>query len=260
MKYGVCDWILGGTDDAARFSRAKSLGLDGIEINLPLRDLANPAGRVEELKRLAGSTGLAIPSMCIGEHNGKGLIANVDRGGAVSDEIAAAIDCCAAVGAATLLVPFFGSNEPRNFVQRRDVAEKLRPLCRRAEQCGVVIAFEGTLPAAQMAQMAHRIASPAFGVYFDLANCVWVDQDGPREIRELGSLVRQVHMKESRYGTGDARPGDGRVNYPESARALREIGYDGWLVLETPNGTDEQVRADLAFTRQFWEQSSASGG
>jgi sugar phosphate isomerase/epimerase len=116
----------------------------------------------------------------------------------------------------------------------------------------VTLCYEGTLPAARIHELANAIGSPAFGCYFDLANVVWLGMDTSTEIRELGGLIRQVHMKESLVGPGDVRPGAGRVNYVGSVEALREIGYQGWVVLETPNGTIAEVAEDFAFTRRVF--------
>jgi len=50
----------------------------------------------------------------------------------------------------------------------------------------------------------------------------------------------------------DARPGEGRVDFAACARVLDEIGYDGWLTLETPTGPPPFVARDLSYTRTFF--------
>jgi sugar phosphate isomerase/epimerase len=93
---------------------------------------------------------------------------------------------------------------------------------------------------------------PTFGCYFDLANPVPRGMDTATEIRALGDLVRRVHFKDARVQVGDCRPGLGLVDFGASSRALAEIGYDDWLVLETPPGPPELVGRDLAFARSFF--------
>ena len=41
------------------------------------------------------------------------------------------------------------------------------------------------------------------------------------------------------------------MNYATSVKALAEIGYDDWLVMETPGGPHELIARDISFTR-FW--------
>jgi sugar phosphate isomerase/epimerase len=50
----------------------------------------------------------------------------------------------------------------------------------------------------------------------------------------------------------------GRVDYGASFEALREIGYDGWVVLETP-GPPELVSRDLAFARSVFPSLPGPG-
>jgi sugar phosphate isomerase/epimerase len=73
--------------------------------------------------------------------------------------------------------------------------------------------------------------------------------DSATELRALGPLARRVHFKDARVRTGDCPPGTGRVDFVESARALDDIGYDGWVVLETIPGPAELVARDLSYAR-----------
>jgi sugar phosphate isomerase/epimerase len=250
VKIGVMDGVLGG-DDAAAFERAARLGAKGVEVNLRLAELRQAGHRRrDELRRLAAFTGVPIPSACLGEHNNGGL-ATWWRGSEAEEEVRQAVRWCARIGAQTLLLPFFFMNEPKGQAHRRAVAERLKPLCEDADSQGVVIAFEGVLPASQLHEMAAHIGR-GFGVYFDVANAAWCDMDPAAEIRALGSLLQQCHAKEAKVFTGDARLGEGRVDHAACAAALREVGYDRWIVLETPAGTDAQVGADQEFARKVY--------
>ena len=96
-------------------------------------------------------------------------------------------------------------------------------------------------------------ARTRFGCYFDLANPLAKrGLDVPSEIRALGSLIRRVHVKDTRIVSGDCRPGTGRVDFAECARALSEIGYDGWLTLETPPAPPPLISRDVSFVRSVF--------
>jgi sugar phosphate isomerase/epimerase len=248
MKFCAMDVVIGKAD-ATTLRRARHLGMDGIEINLTIRELGS-----DRWKRLADDAReleLEIPSAVLGEHNSGG-IATWWRGKDADDEIAGALHATAELGATTLLVPFFFFNEPKGRSHRAAVANRLKPLCETAEALEVVIAFEGVLPTEHLIEMSQSIASPAFGVYVDPANITWCDMDAPTQIRQFGKLVRQVHGKDASTFTGDARLGRGRVDHAACAQALREIGYDRWIVLETPGGSDDEIASDLAFARKTY--------
>ena len=107
--------------------------------------------------------------------------------------------------------------------------------------------------------ISRILRSPAFGCYFDLANVVWRGMDTATEIAGLGGLIRQVHIKDTLVGSGDCQPGLGRVDFASSAAALRAIGYDSWLVLETPVAPPEVVARDISFTRSWFPEVGPAG-
>jgi sugar phosphate isomerase/epimerase len=250
VNAGVMNAVLAAPDDAEAFRRAKRLGFLGVEVDVSRADLASTE-RLERLRRLSADTGLAIPSLVLGEHSDLGGIADRDPNvaAAARDDVERAVAWAAALGADLILVPFFGRAELTDDEDVARAADAFRPLCEAAGARGVTLCYEGTLPAAGIRALAARVASPWFGCYVDLANVVPRGMDTATEIRSLGSLIRRVHVKDVHLQVGDARPGLGRVDFDACARALGEIGYDGWLVLETPSGPPELVGRDLAFAR-----------
>ena len=254
LRAGVVETVIRreGDDDATVLERARRLGLAGVEIVLRRADLRS--GRLERLRRAKAASVVEIPSLVLGFHNEDGGIADRDPGVArrAADEVRAAIAWARELGADVVLVPFFLRGELIGEADVLRCAESFAALCPVAAAEGVTLCYEGTLPADDVLSLADRIASPAFGCYFDLANPVVDGLDPPTEVRRLGRLVRRVHFKDARVRRGDCRPGLGQVDYSECARAVSEIGYAGWLVLETPSGPPELVARDLSFARRFF--------
>ncbi len=153
------------------------------------------------------------------------------------------------LGADIVLVPFFLAAELEDDDALERCAAAFEALCPSAERAGVTLCFEGSLPSTEIVRLAERSGSSAFGCYFDPANLVVAGLDPASEARALGSLIRRVHLKDTRERRGDCRLGEGRVDFAACARALAEIGYDGWLVLETPAGPPAEVAGDLTFAQ-----------
>jgi sugar phosphate isomerase/epimerase len=251
--------VLLAEGDEETFARAKRVGFAGVEV-VPSREQLRGGDRLERLHRTSAATGLAVPSIVLAEHSDLGGIADADDVVAehAREDVARAIDWAVALGAEAILVPFFGRAE---LVDESDVdraAAAFQPLCRLAGEHGVTLCYEGTLPASRIVALSERVGSRAFACYFDLANPVVRGMDTATEIRALGSLVRRVHFKDTRVGPGDCAPGLGTVDFGESHEALREIGYDGWLVLETPPGPSELVARDLSFARSVFPSLAGS--
>ena len=247
------DAVVRAADDEQTFARAKRLGFAGVEVDLS-RDELHSGDRLETLRHASAASGLGVPSIVLGEHSDRGGIADTDPAVAeqARNDVARAIDWAAELSAGAILLPFFGRAE---LVEEPDVdraAAAFRPLCEPAAERDVVLCYEGTLPATRIRALAERIASRAFGCYFDLANPVTRGLDSATEIRALGELIRSVHFKDARVEAGDCPPGLGWVDYTASFEAIREIGYDDWVVLETPPGPPELVGRDLAFARSVF--------
>jgi sugar phosphate isomerase/epimerase len=255
------DSVIGGRDDADVFARAKRVGCAGVEITAGRPDLHDSNGsRLEELRRAKQATGLDVHALVLGEHNERGGVADesADVAGRALDDVRAAITWAGELGAGAILVPFFMRSELETEAHVERAAAAFRSLCPPAAERGVVLCYEGTLAAEEVLGLASRVASDAFGVYFDLANPLAKrGLDPPSELRALGQLVRRVHLKDTRVLAGDCRPGRGRVDFAECARALAEIGYDGWLTLETPPAPPPLISRDLSFARTVFDLDGA---
>ena len=240
--------VLPSANEAQLFRRAKRIGFAGVELVLR-RDQPE---RIEAARRARVETGLAVPTLVLGEHSDLGGVADPDR--AVADAAAAdvrrALDWASELGADALLLPFFGRAELRGEADIRNAAIALRPLCVAAGERGVSLLYEGTLPADGVRSLAELVNSRAFGCYFDTANAVVRGLDPPTELRLLGELVRRVHVKDARAAVNDCPPGLGHVDLAACAVALDELRYDGWVVLETPPGPPELVARDLSYVQR----------
>jgi sugar phosphate isomerase/epimerase len=231
--------VLPSRDDGELFRHAKELGFAGVEVILP--------ARLESLRAAQAETGLDVPSLVLGEHSDRGGVADPDPAvaSAAADDVRQAMQWAHELGADALLVPFFGRAELRDGNDVARAAGALRPFCDGPVQ----VLFEGTLPAEGIRELAAQVSSPQFGCYLDVANVVVRGMDTATELRALGELVRRVHVKDGRAKVNDCVPGFGFVDFAATARALDEIGYEGWIVLETPPGPPELVARDLSYVR-----------
>ena len=251
MRAALTDTAIAGSDDV--FEIADRLGFAGVELSVERAGLRS--ARSDRLRARCGSRSLEIHALVLGEHNHGGIAdAEPTVAAAAAEDVRLAIGWAAELGADVVLIPFFMRGElvgQDGFDRCAAAFAALSPL---AEDRDVTLCFEGLLPAKEIRLLAERAGSPAFGCYFDLANPFRRGLDSPTEIRALGELVRRVHIKDMRVKPGDVRPGLGRVDFAECARALAEIGYDGWLTLETPPGPPPLHARDLSFARSVFTE------
>ena len=247
LRLGVCDWTIAKTGDPAAFELASRLGLDGVQVSLvPKGDslaLADPALRRVFLKAFRRAR-IPIASFAIGDLNDVPLKSDPRA----EEWLAKGIDVAAAMNVKIILVPFFGKGDLRNDPAGIDaVVAALRRLAPKAEARGIVLALESYLSAGDNLKILERIGSPAVQIYYDVANSQDVGRPILEEIRQLGTHIVEVHAKDTKdlYGKGS-------IDFPAVLKALEDIGYGGWLVIEgtkMPLGVEESVRYDADYLR-----------
>jgi sugar phosphate isomerase/epimerase len=130
----------------------------------------------------------------------------------------------------------------------------MQALAPRTEGEGVTLALENVgrgcgRSAQELIYLVDNVNSPAVKAYYDLGNATAFGFDPPTEIRQLGSRIAAVHVKEREADL----LGQGTVKIPESLEALAQVGYAGDLVLET-SPTDDPVAAaryNLKYLREL---------
>ncbi len=249
MKFGVMQNVLGEGLETV-FTTAAGLGFDGVELDWRNPEDVNEGGVFAPSRRVgirerAQAAGVEIASLCAGWGN-RGGLADPDESvqQTALTALRAGIQLAADLGARVILVPFFGKGEIRGSEAEQRLVQHLRALASEAAARGVRLGVESTLPAAQVRTLLERVNSPIVGSYWDMANAMWLRYDPMEEVRTLGTLIAQVHAKEFKgtptpdssriYDGLNAAPfGEGMVPIKEVLSALREVGYDGYVVLET---------------------------
>ena len=259
MRFGAMQGIL-RRSGGPLFEAARAAGFDGVELDIGQgeRDpVFTTAGRAE-VRAAAAATGLTIPSICLGVLNRFGFRsedpADRDRAAALIRET---IILAGELGARVLLIPFFADSELHTPEDRARMVEGLQGVAPDAARADVVLALENTLSAADNLALLAAVASPAVQVYFDVSNATWWGHDSPAAIRRLGPAIAQIHFKDGRGGHSNAMLGQGHVDFPAVARAIRDIGYGGWIVLESaaPGAPVDDARTNLAFARRCLDPS-----
>jgi sugar phosphate isomerase/epimerase len=229
------------------FLIAREAGLDGVECCLRTGYEDDALWTLDGARRVrdaAADAGLDLPSLSLLILNQGGFAGDGATRERARSVVRHGIDVAHALGARTILLPFFGAGKIAGDAALGQVVEDLSGLAPAAAAAGVRLGIESTLPAATVLGAVRQIGSPAVTVYFDVANAVWLGYDPVAEIETLAAAgeLPQIHVKDIVESPGDAAPGEGRVPYPDVAAALTRAGYDGYLVFET-RPTDEPAAA-----------------
>lgn len=160
------------------------------------------------------------------------------------DYLKACIDLAAEVGAQNVIGPMYSATgktrllpEAEREQQRNWAAESLREAGEYAGQHGVGLAieplnrFETDLvnTVAQGLDLCARIGLDNVGLLLDTFHMNIEERSIPESIRAAGSRLRHFHACENDRGA----PGTGHVEWEGVFAALRNIGYDGLISIES---------------------------
>ncbi len=262
---GIVQSLLGAEDPpkllvgscTLNLDEAKKAGLDGVEVGVggaaERLHIADPQVR-QQLKEKMQETGLVISSLMMGLLNSYPLASDPRAPAWLEQSIEAAKD----LGAKVILVAFFGKGSllEGKQVKKADVdvvVQRLKAAAPKAKDAGVILAIENTLSAEQNVEILQRIDSPAVRIYYDIYNLVGQGYEPPAEIRFLKDRIAMFHFKE-----GPNYLGEGKIDWRPVAAAIREIGYQGWIVLETSSPSKDRVadaRRNAQFVRKLFGMS-----
>ncbi len=115
----------------------------------------------------------------------------------------------------------------------------LQEVLPRAQDEGVMLLVEpepGLLieNADQFLELAQRIASPMFGLNFDVGHFFCVGDPLPETIHRLKRWIRHYHFEDIAATRVHEHlvPGRGAIDFDAVLSAIRGTGYDGWLTVE----------------------------
>lgn len=252
MRFGVRDEMLGVPLENL-FTKARELGFDGVELclgkNYKEHLLFSEEG-IERIQALSEAAGGVISSFSPG---GFCSYTYTHPDDAVRAEGMRMLNHLSRVapqlGVKVILVPFFGEGTLRDVSDPR-LIEGLRRTGEVAARYGVTLGIESTRSAEDLLVLLDAVGLDSVGVYYDMGNATHYGYDSPTEIRTLGKHICQIHMKD----LGGKHLGEGGVDFQAVGDAIRSVGYDGWLVLETPTGEDPDVgnRRNLLYAKALF--------
>ncbi|MCL4237270.1 MAG: sugar phosphate isomerase/epimerase [Anaerolineae bacterium] len=271
MRFGVNAWVWVSpltTEGIAELApKVKALGFDWFEVPLELTDSIDyaPAGAILR------DNGLGV-SVCAAMGPDRDLI-HPDK--AIRDNGLAylkhCVDAVRALGGTNVAGPLYSAvgrvwqmtAEERAHDTDLLVAQ-LKELAAYAGDKGAVLGveplnrFETSFInlAAQAIEVVDRVDHPACGIMLDTFHMNIEEKSLGDAIRATGKRLVHLHACENDRGA----PGSGNVTWGEVAAALREIGYDGPVVIESFTSKVQSIARAAAIWRPLAASQDALAG
>lgn len=254
-KYGIRNGTLQREWEEA-LKAAGEIGFDGVEltVNEPeeVDRLLTDAGR-DEVLRWVKQYGCEASSLSIGAFGRyKREEGDPDARKAMVELTQKSVVACKAVGGVGILLPYF-EREHIDITEEEEarLVEDMKQCAAAAEEHRIAVCLETSFSSGQLKRICDGIGSKWIGVYQDIGNALHFGHDSVEMLRSLPDETLMVHVKD----TDRALLGQGKVDFPGCRKALRDIGYEGWLVFETAPGDDpiESASKNLEYAKQAFE-------
>ena len=242
LKKGINAWAFPEASPVDRVLKtAKRIGYDGVELNLDEQDLELGGRERESIAEEAESLGLELPSLCSGlfwRYNLAGPDERARRRGV--EILKKGCEFARDIGAKVLLVVPAVATPEVPYERMWELARKsISEATRKAEECGVCLGIENVwnrflYSPLEFRRFIEEVNHPYVKAYFDVGNAQFLGF--PHQwVQHLGELIVCVHVKDFHRATMGFRPLlQGDVDWGRVMRALRRIGYDGFLNVEVP--------------------------
>ncbi len=258
MKYGM-NLLLWTTDaDESHYpvlEQIKSIGYDGVEV--PIFDT-----NVEKFQQLGAKLdelGLERTAVTVATAEANPIASASEVREAALNYLKQAIDCCKAVGAQKLCGPFhsalgqFSGKGPTN-EEWNHGKDTLTKAAEYAKTAGVTLVLEYLNRfecyflncAADTSRFVREVDHSHLRMMYDTFHANIEEKDIAQAIRTCADVTVHVHISENDRST----PGEGHVDWNTTFATLKEVNYDGWLVVEAFG----LALPDLAAATKIWRK------
>ncbi|MGI6458151.1 MAG: sugar phosphate isomerase/epimerase family protein [bacterium] len=152
------------------------------------------------------------------------------------------------------------TRNPRTGDEWKYGVEVLRKAAKEAEKSGIKLALEALnrfetyfINIVEDAyQFAKEVDSPNFGVMWDTFHANIEETDLQKALEGVGDKLFHVHISEHNR----AIPGEGHTDYAPTFKALKNIGYDGWLTIEAFSSALPELAGATCIWRKMFNDNS----
>lgn len=120
---------------------------------------------------------------------------------------------------------------------------------------GKRIAIECEFEIPLIVELLNALDPQVFGINFDMGNSAAMGHSAKEEIAACGNRIFNVHIKDRFLGGKTVPLGNGSVDFEEVSRSLREIGYEGNMIIQAARDFDRpetQVISEyISFCREL---------
>ncbi|MSR58219.1 MAG: sugar phosphate isomerase/epimerase [Planctomycetaceae bacterium] len=240
MKYGL-NMLLWTTDvndsHAPLLEQIKAWGYDGVE--LPIFELDLP--KFKSLGKQLDAIGLERTAVTVSTPEANPISDSPAVRQAAVDRLKQVVDICQAAGVEKICGPLHSalgqfSGQGPTADEWKWCKDTLTQVAGHAQQAGVTLVVEYLNrfecyflnSAADTARFVKEINHPNIRMMYDTFHANIEEKSIAEAIKTCAPVTVHVHISENDRST----PGEGHVDFATTFKTLKEVKYDGWMVVE----------------------------
>lgn len=239
--------------DFPTIAKIKATGFDGVE--LPLFD--GQADHYKKIRSELDKQGLACSTVTIMTPEANPISPDAAVRKAAVERLKWAVEMNHILGSMAMCGPYhsplgvFSGTGPTADEKGR-ATEVLRQAAEFAKQANLTLAIEYLnrfecyflTTAKDAAELVRSVNHPNFRCMYDTFHAHIEEKSQAAGVAAVKDVFAHVHISENDRGV----PGTGQVRWDEAFKAVKDTGYDGWLVIEAFG----RALPDLAAATRVW--------
>lgn len=247
-----------GTKHIPIFEGLRNAGFDGVEIPV----VGQSSAELKTMALACDDLGLERTAVAFVGEDVNPISSNASIRAAAIDNLKKAIDDANIIGADILVGGLYQAHKVFSGTaptaeEWQWSAEYLRVVGEYGQKMGVRLGleflnrFEVYLinTSADCKRMVEQVGLSNVGVHYDTHHANIEDPDARGAISNIQGVINHVHLSESHRGT----LGTGQVDWESNFAALKEIDYEGWMVIEAFGTFDPNLAAAANVWRNAFE-------
>lgn len=263
MRYGVNTMVWTtrvGERQESLLARIRDWGFDGVELFLSPEEPAD----IPAVRRILDRLGLDRTTCSVIPREVNLISSNSEARAHGVEFLKKCVERTTELGARLICGPLYAglgvmTGRRRTEEEWKWAIDGLQAAARRGQELGVTLSieplnrFETYFLNTQedAARLVRAVGSPHVKVHFDTFHANIEERHPADSLRAIANELGHVHISENDRGI----PGTGHNDWRGTLLALKEIGYDGWLTIES----FAQPEPELAAAAAIWRDLAPSG-
>jgi len=261
MKYGMNLLLWSGdiTDEHLPVLESlKKMGYDGVEVPM----FAPDPDKFAKLGKWLDELGLERSAVTVRNAADNPISPDAKIRAAGVEANKRTLESCQALGAHALVGPYHSAigeftGSGRSDDEWKRGVESMRQVAEHAAKCGVTLGVEYLNrfecyflnTAADAIKFVEAVGHPNCKTMYDTFHANIEEKDPISVIKTIQPHAALIHISENDRST----PGQGNIPWAETFKAIRESGYDGWLVIEAFGLSLPELAAATKIWRKMYQ-------